>query len=243
VPAPKIVPAINDGTNPVQYFGLAVIRTAQNTVRTILSTDGLLNAIAGIAVAPFPFQASSGTNYGAQSMTALTAAPAGLIDINGSGFQTVYCNTAQVAAASQASPVCVWIAASTGTHIQGGFETAPSASGVSAPGANTGNGTMTAGPAVTAGTAQSGVYTVKFTAATTFSVFDPNGRELLPGNTAVAYADGGIGFTITAGGVAFVAGDSFTVTVTNQTITLDSKSFFNGPGDAATGAIELAFNL
>lgn len=243
VPAPKVVPDINDATNPVLFFGLAVLATALNTVRTVLATDGALNAIAGIAVAPFPFQASSATNFGAQALSALTAAPAGLIDINRSGFQTVYCNTAQVAAASKVSPVCVWIAASIGTHIQGGFETTPSASGVSAPGANTGNGTMTAGPAITAGAAQSGAYSIKFTGATTFNVFDPNGRELLPGNTGVAYADGGIGFTITAGGVAFIAGDSFTVTVTNQTITLDSKSYFNGPGDAATGAIELGFNL
>lgn len=244
VPAPKVVGLINDVANPVLFFGLAVIATAQNTVRTILATDGALTSIGGIGVAPFPFQTPSGTNYGAQSLTALTAANPGLIDVNKSGFMTVYCNTAQVAAATQASPVCVWIAASTGSHIQGGFETAPSASVVGAAGGgNTGNGTMTAGPTVTAGVAKSGAYSIKFTSATTFNVFDPQGRELAPGNTGVAYLNGDIGFTITAGGVAFVAGDSFTVTVTNQTITLDSKSYFNGPGDAATGAIELAFNL
>lgn len=243
VPAPKIIPQVNDGTNPVTYFGLAVVNTASNTVRSLLSTDGALSSIAGVAVQPFPFQAQSGTNYGAQPLAALTAVPSGVLDVNRSGYQTVYCNPAQAPSATMSSPVCVWIAASSGNHVQGGFETAPSASGVgAATGGNTGNGTMTAGPTVTAGVAQSGAYTIKFTAATAFQVLDPNGRQLANGATGVAYSDGGIGFTITAGGVAFVAGDSFTVTVTNQTITLDSKSYFNGPGDS-TGAIELAFNV
>jgi hypothetical protein len=232
---------VNDATNPVPYFGLAVINTANNTVRTPLATDGALTSIAGVAVAPFPFQAQSGTNYGAQALTNLTAAPSGVLDVNRSGFETVYINSAQAAAATLADTVYVWVAASASTHIQGGFERLPSASAASVAGANTGNGTMSA-PTVTAGAALAGAYTVKFTAATVFSVFDPNGRELLGGTTGVAYSDGGIGFTITAGGVAFVAGDSFTVTVTNQTIALDAKSYFNGPGDS-TGAIELAFNI
>jgi len=240
VPAPKVTPDINDSTNPVPYFGLAVIQTANNTVRTPLATDGALTGIAGLGVAPFPFQASSGTNYGAQALSALTAAPAGIMDILRSGFETVYLNSAVAQSATKVSPVYCWIAATSGTHQQGGFEIAPSATAASAPGANTGNGTMSA-PTVTAGVAQNGAYTVKFTAATVFSVFDANGRELLPGNTGAAYSDGGIGFTITAGGTAFVAGDSFTVTVTNQTIPVQN-AYFNGPGDS-TGVTELAFNL
>lgn len=239
VPAPKVLAAVNDATNPVPFFGLALMRTATNTVRSVLATDAGATAIGGIGVAPFPFQVASGSNYGAQSLSNLTSAPAGPIDVNTSGLQTVYCNNAQNA--TQASPVCVWIAATAGNHIQGGFEIAPAATVASAPGANTGNGTLGA-LTVAAGTAQNGAYTVKFTAATTFNVFDANGRELAPGNTGVAYSDGGVNFTITAGGTAFVAGDSFTVTVTYQTVQLDSKSYFNGPGDS-TGAIELAYNL
>jgi hypothetical protein len=243
VPAPKITPDPQDATNPIAAFGLACMMTATNTVRSILASDGGLNAIAGIAVANFPFQPSSATNYGAQALSALTSCPAsGIMDTLKSGFMTVYCNSSTAASATKVSPVCVWTAASSGNHIQGGFEIAPSASVVSAPGANTGNGTVTAGPTVTPASAQNGAYTIKFTAATTFNVFDPNGRELLPGSTGVAYSDGGIGFTITAGGTAFVAGDSFTVTTTFQTITLGSNSYFNGPGDS-TGAIELAYNL
>jgi hypothetical protein len=242
VPPPKIVPAVNDGTNPVVSFGLAVMATATNTVRSILASDAGLTAIFGIAVQPFPFQASSATNYGAQALSAFVACPPGLLDINQSGFMTVYCNSATAANATKLSPVCIWTAASTGTHVQGGFEIAPAATvAVAANGGNTGNGTISAGPTVDATKAQNGAYSVKFTAPTVFSVFDPNGRELLGGTTGAAYSDAGIGFTITAGGTPFAAGDGFTITTTFQTITLDSKSYFNGPGDS-TGAIELAFN-
>ena len=76
---------------------------------------------------------------------------------------------------------------------------------------NTGNGTSSV-PALASAQVQTGVYQVKFTAATTFNVFDPKGRELKPGNTGVAYSDD-ISFTITAGGTAFVAGDGFNMTV------------------------------
>lgn len=241
VPAPKVFPYINDSTNPVPFFGLAVMATTSNTVRTPLSTDTTANDIFGIGVAPFPFQTSTATNYGAQNLSALTAAPAGVIDVNKSGPQTVYCNSATAPNATLGGTAYVWVAATASTHVQGGFEIAPAATVASVAGANTGNGTLGT-LSVNAATAQVGAYTVKFTAATVFSVFDPNGRELLGGTTGVAYSDGGVAFTITAGGTAFVAGDSFTVTTTFQTLALNSKSYFNGPGDS-TGAIELAYNL
>lgn len=243
VPAPKILPVVNDGTNPVPYFGLAVINTSTNTGRSVLSTDGALTAVNGFAVQPYPFQISSGTNFGAQALAALVAVPpVGLVSEMFSGFMTVYCNSATAASATQATKPYVWIAASASTHVQGGLEITPAATVASAAGGgNTGNGTLGT-LSVTAGAAQAGAYTVKFTAATVFSVFDPNGRELLGGVTGAAYTDAGITFTITAGGTAFVAGDTFTVTVTNQTIPVGGNSFFFGPGDS-TGAIELGFNL
>jgi hypothetical protein len=243
VPAPKITPDPNDATNPVAYYGLAVMNTANNTVRSILATDGGAAGIDGIGVAPFPFQQQSTTNYGATSIAALTAVPSNVVlDVNRSGAQIVYCNSAQAPTATKISSVFVWCAASTGTHIQGGFETSASATVAGAANAgNTGNGTISAGPVVTAGVALNGAYSVKFTDATHFNMYDPNGVQMEPGTAGTAYSDGGIGFTITAGGTAFAAGDGFTITVTNQTIAVEN-AYFNGPGDS-TGAIELMFNL
>lgn len=243
-PLPRITPDMNDATNPVAFYGLAVLNTINNTVRSILATDAGAAAISGIASASFPFQPSSATNYGAQALSALTAvAPNSLIDTLRAGLIMVYLNSAQAPTATKADKVYVWCAASSGTHVQGGFENAASGAAISAPkaGGNTGTGTVSAGPTVNGATALNGVYTVTFTAATVFSVFDPNGRELLAGSTGVAYSDGGIGFTITAGGTAFVAGDGFTMTATLNTIPVPN-AYFNGPGDS-TGATELAYNL
>ncbi|HZR34351.1 MAG TPA: head decoration protein [Nevskia sp.] len=87
----------------------------------------------------------------------------------------------------------------------------PSAVAV-AGGGNTGNGTSSA--VTTTGHApQLGVYGVEFDDATHFVVTAPNGQEVGHGVTGTAFSGGGLGFTITAGGTAFVAGDSFTVTV------------------------------
>lgn len=82
----------------------------------------------------------------------------------------------------------------------------------SAAGTNTGNGTL--GSLTAAGyAAKVGVYAVEFDDATHFIVSDPTGAEVGHGTTGVAFKAGGLGFTITAGGTAFVPGDSFAVTV------------------------------
>lgn len=80
-------------------------------------------------------------------------------------------------------------------------------------GGNTGNGTISAVTAK-AGVKQ-GVYKVEFTAATKFDVTDPEGFKVKSGTTGVAYADD-LGFTITAGGTPFVAGDGFDITALPQ---------------------------
>jgi hypothetical protein len=78
-------------------------------------------------------------------------------------------------------------------------------------GGNTGTGTM--GAVTVNQGAKRGVYQVRFTAATVFQVMDPDGN-VIGGNgaTGTAFADD-LGFTITAGGTAFVAGDGFDITV------------------------------
>ena len=76
---------------------------------------------------------------------------------------------------------------------------------------NTGNptfGTITAGVG-----AAPGAYKLTFTAATKFTVENPLGVTIGSGTTGVAFSKSGIGFTLTAGGTAAVAGDEFTIAV------------------------------
>jgi hypothetical protein len=63
-----------------------------------------------------------------------------------------------------------------------------------------------------------GVYNgVVLSGATTFSFADPNGDALATGTIGTAYSSGGVGFTIPgSGGVAPIAGDTFTVTVSES---------------------------
>lgn len=61
--------------------------------------------------------------------------------------------------------------------------------------------------------AKIGSYAVKMTGATAFTVTDPNGDSLPAAAALGAYTDAQINFTITAGGTAFIAGDSFTIVV------------------------------
>jgi phage protein U len=77
---------------------------------------------------------------------------------------------------------------------------------------NTGNATV--GAITVASAAVVGVYVVEFLTATTFSVALPGGALLANGATGVAYSQGGLSFTITAGGTPMVAGDGFNITVT-----------------------------
>jgi hypothetical protein len=76
---------------------------------------------------------------------------------------------------------------------------------------NTGNGTF---GAITVGAAaKAGNYVLTATGATTFTAVDPDGTALPNVTVGTAYSQGGLGFTITAGGTAFAAGDTFTIDV------------------------------
>jgi hypothetical protein len=77
-------------------------------------------------------------------------------------------------------------------------------------GGNTGNGTISAVTVLTG--AKVGVYKLRFTAATTWTLTDPDGFSLAAGANGTANAND-LGFTTTAGGTPFVAGDGFDITV------------------------------
>jgi len=80
--------------------------------------------------------------------------------------------------------------------------------------ANTGNGTF--GAIVKGATFKLGKYLLTMTDATHFALVDPNGDALPNGQTGVAYVDAQLGFTLTAGGTAFVAGDAFEISATQN---------------------------
>lgn len=76
----------------------------------------------------------------------------------------------------------------------------------------TGTGNATIGTLSRKTNCQPGVYRAQCIAATKFNVYDPSGKWVGQGTFGVAF-DTQIGFTITAGGVACVAGDYFDLTV------------------------------
>lgn len=79
-------------------------------------------------------------------------------------------------------------------------------------GGNTGNGTISAPTVIGGSGAKVGVYKLRFTAATTWTLVDPEGFEVGSGANGVANAND-LAFTTTAGGTPFVAGDGFDITV------------------------------
>lgn len=74
-------------------------------------------------------------------------------------------------------------------------------------------GNPTCGTITVSGPALPGVYRAIFETATKYEIEAPNGVTLGVGTVGTAFSAGGLGFTITAGGTAAVAGDSFTITV------------------------------
>ena len=74
-------------------------------------------------------------------------------------------------------------------------------------------GNPTCGTITVTGPALPGVYRAIFETATKFEIEAPNGVTLGVGTVGTAFNAGGLAFTITAGGTAAVAGDSFTITV------------------------------
>lgn len=80
-----------------------------------------------------------------------------------------------------------------------------------AAGVNTGDGAL---GAVTTGKAvEIGTYLLDATAPTKFDLTTPSGDKLKGVTVGSAYASTHLSFTVSAGGAAFVPGDSFTVTV------------------------------
>lgn len=119
----SIEPVLIDVNSPPTAYGQAVVvdPTTQG-VRPLGAGDTSLDAIYGITVRPFPLQQSSANNYGTIGIGAATPPVAGVMDVLRSGY--IMAALTGNASAVKGGRVYVWVAASSGNHVQGGFEAA-----------------------------------------------------------------------------------------------------------------------
>lgn len=127
----SVVPSLQDGTSPVKLYGHPVLySSANNSARGFVAGDTAVTKIDGIVVRPYPTQNYSNTAFGAAvSFGAGAPNTSGILDILESGF--IMANVVGTAPTKKGA-VYIWCAASTGNHIQGGFETAASAGNTAA---------------------------------------------------------------------------------------------------------------
>lgn len=125
----SIVPRLQDAANPVRLFGDPVVLGASNSVRGLIATDTTVTKIRGVCVRPAIAQPSTGgmtTTLGGGTPPQ-GAAP---IDILEDGHIMVKVNNVAAGSPVLGGAVFVWIAASAGADVQGGFRAAANASAV-----------------------------------------------------------------------------------------------------------------
>lgn len=122
----SIEPNVNApaGSNPATFTGQAVVYNTVGQCRSVIAGDTALTQIAGITVRQFPTQqATASQNFGEADLSTgynTGVSPANALDILKSGYIMVPVNGTPI----KGGIVYVWIAASTGNHVQGGFEAA-----------------------------------------------------------------------------------------------------------------------
>ena len=129
-----IEPCLIDASAPPTAYGQAVVVDATTQgVRPLVAGDSGLTGVYGFTVRPFPTQAASsavgfgGTQAegGAISAASPTPPTSGSTDVLRSGYIIAKLNTG--ATAVKGAGVFIWVAATSGDHIQGGLESAASA--------------------------------------------------------------------------------------------------------------------
>ncbi len=122
----SIEPCLIDASAPPTAFGQPVVVDATTQgVRPLAAGDAALDAIYGVTVRPYPFQADAGTNYGAASFGAAAPPASGVIDVLRAGYIMMKANVGS--APVKGGRVFIWVAATAGNHIQGQLESAASA--------------------------------------------------------------------------------------------------------------------
>ena len=120
----SIEPCLIDANAAPTAYGQAVLVDASTQGVRPFTTGDQSDTVAagyGITVRPYPYQQSSASNYGATAIGAGTPPTAGACDVLRSGYIMGKLNAGT---AVKGAPVYVWAVASTGAHVQGGFEAA-----------------------------------------------------------------------------------------------------------------------
>jgi hypothetical protein len=129
----SILPCLADPTTPPTAFGQPVVAVAAtNGVRPLAAGDGGLTDIFGITVRPYPTQSVAAAAYPYGDVILGGGAPAVKqpVDVLRAGYIFV----SVVGQPVKGGLVYIWTAASSGAHIQGGFESvAPGGSGIALP--------------------------------------------------------------------------------------------------------------
>lgn len=123
-----IEPAQQNATNPVPAPGLAcVVDPATNTVRSVLATDTAITTVYGFSVRSFPTQQTSGGPNASLGASALNAQQP--LDVLRAGYMM-----AQVSNGTprKGDPVFIWVAATSGSNVQGSVRTSASAGNTAA---------------------------------------------------------------------------------------------------------------
>lgn len=118
----SIEPVFNDGTLGVPYAGLAaLINSAGTGIRAVATGDTGVTVLYGVTCRAYPFQQPTPDATFGQQNVGLESLPLGyVVDVLRLGYITVPI----VGTATKNGAVFVWVGASTGSHVQGGFEAA-----------------------------------------------------------------------------------------------------------------------
>lgn len=124
----SIYAGVQHATLPVLYAGQACIADpTTNTLRGVGAGDTALTAVYGFAVRSYPFQQSASTAaYGAIPFGASPLPTNQPIDALQRGAILGQMNVGS-AVVGKGSAVFIWCAATSGNHVQGGYEAAASA--------------------------------------------------------------------------------------------------------------------
>lgn len=119
----SIEPCLIDSSAPPTAYGQGVlVDSTTQGVRPFVAGDVALTEAYGVTVRPYPFQQSSGSNFGAATLGAAVPPVAGEMDVLRSGY--IMTKLSGGVNPVKGGLVTIWTAASAGAHVQGGFEAA-----------------------------------------------------------------------------------------------------------------------